>query len=91
MGRLLGFPEAIKGAVAAGMGISIISRATIEKELLLNQLVAVPLNPGLERPFSFVHQKHKFRHRAMDELLAFIRTFCDKAMQERQDALEKGE
>jgi len=72
----LGSPEAIKGAVEAGMGISITSRATILKELQLGSLVAVPLDPPLERPFSFVHQKQKFRHRAMDELLAFARTYC---------------
>ncbi len=72
----LGSPESIKGAVAAGMGISIISQATIQKELKLGQLVAIPLDPPLERPFSFVHQKHKFRHRAMDELLSFIQDYC---------------
>ncbi len=72
----LGSPEAIKGAVEAGMGISITSRATITKELKLGTLVAVPLDPALERPFSFVHQKQKFRHRAMDELLEFARNYC---------------
>jgi len=72
----LGSPEAIKGAVEAGMGISITSRATILKELKLGSLVAVSLSPALERPFSFVHQKQKFRHRAMDELLQFARSYC---------------
>ncbi len=72
----LGSPEAIKGAVEAGMGISITSRATILKELRLGSLVAVNLDPPLERPFSFVHQKQKFRHRAMDELLVFARSYC---------------
>jgi len=72
----LGSPEAIKGAVEAGMGISITSRATILKELKLGSLVAVSLSPALERPFSFVHQKQKFRHRAMDELLQFARGYC---------------
>jgi len=72
----LGSPEAIKGAVEAGMGVSIVSRATIVKELQLGTLVAVNLEPPLERPFSFVHQKQKFRHRAMDELLEFARAYC---------------
>ncbi len=72
----LGSPESIKGAVEAGMGISIISRATVLKELELGTLVALPLEPALERPFSFVHQKQKFRHRAMDELLEFARAYC---------------
>jgi DNA-binding transcriptional LysR family regulator len=72
----LGSPEAVKGAVEAGMGISITSRATISKELQLGSLVEVMLEPVLERPFSFVHQKQKFRHRAMDELLEFARNYC---------------
>ena len=72
----LGSPEAVKGAVEAGMGISIVSRATIQKELQLNSLVALDLDPALERPFSFVHQKQKFRVRVMEELLEFARAYC---------------
>ena len=73
----LGSPEAIKGAVAAGMGISILSRVTILKELQLGMLKEVELDPPLERPFSFVHQKQKFRARAMEELLSFARQYCE--------------
>jgi LysR family transcriptional regulator, transcriptional activator of the cysJI operon len=72
----LGSPEAIKGAVEAGMGLSILSRATIDKELELRRLVAVPLDPPLERPFAFVRQRQKFRLRAMEELLDFARNYC---------------
>lgn len=73
----LGSLEAIKGAVEAGMGVSVLSSATIEKELKLGSLVAVKLDPPLTRPFSFVHQKQKFRVRAMDELLNFARNYCN--------------
>jgi DNA-binding transcriptional LysR family regulator len=72
----LGSPEAIKGAVEAGMGVSIVSEVTIHKELQLGTLVALQLDPPLQRPFSFVHQKQKFRQRAMDELLEFARAYC---------------
>jgi len=72
----LGSPEAIKGAVEAGMGVSIVSEVTIHKELELGTLVALELELPLERPFSFVHQKQKFRQRAMDELLEFARAYC---------------
>jgi DNA-binding transcriptional LysR family regulator len=72
----LGSLEAIKGSVEAGMGISILSSATIDKELKLGSLVAVKLDPPIRRPFSFVHQKQKFRVRAMDELLTFARNYC---------------
>lgn len=72
----LGSPEAVKGAVEAGMGVSILSRATIEKELKLGSLVAVNLEVPIERPFSFVHQKQKFRLRAMEKLLDFAKNYC---------------
>jgi DNA-binding transcriptional LysR family regulator len=72
----LGSPEAVKGAVEAGMGISVVSNATIQKELRLGTLVAIELDPVLERPFSFVHQKQKFRVRVMEELLDFARAYC---------------
>jgi DNA-binding transcriptional LysR family regulator len=73
----LGSPEAVKGAVEAGMGVSVVSRATIQKELKLDTLRAINLVPKLERPFSFVHQKQKFRLRAMEELLDFARDYCE--------------
>ncbi|MFK5913474.1 MAG: LysR family transcriptional regulator [Woeseiaceae bacterium] len=72
----LGSLESIKGAVEAGMGISVISSATIQKEVKLGTLVAVKIDPPIVRPFSFVHQKQKFRMRAMDELLSFARNYC---------------
>ncbi len=72
----LGSPEAVKGAVEAGMGITILSRATIAKELKLGTLVALNLDVLIERPFSFVHQKQKFRIRAMEKLLDFARGYC---------------
>ena len=73
----LGSLEAIKGAVEAGMGVSILSKATLSKELKLGTLVAVNLEPPMMRPFSFVHQKQKFRVRAMEELLSFARQYCE--------------
>lgn len=72
----LGSPEAVKGAVEAGMGVSVVSRATIQKELRLGTLVGIPMSPPLTRPFSFVHQKQKFRMQAMEELLQFARNHC---------------
>jgi DNA-binding transcriptional LysR family regulator len=73
----LGSPEAVKGAVEAGMGVSVVSRATIQKELKLDTLRAINLEPQMERPFSFVHQKQKFRLRVMEELLEFARNYCE--------------
>ena len=72
----LSSPEAIKGAVEAGMGIAIVSQSTIIKELKLGTLTAVELQPSLERPFSFVRQRYKFKSRAADQLLTFSQEFC---------------
>ena len=72
----LGSPEAVKGAVEAGMGITILSSVSIVKELKLGILKAVPLDPPLSREFSFVRQRQKFRVRTMEELLDFARSYC---------------
>lgn len=72
----LGSPEAVKGAIEAGMGISILSGVSISKELKLGTLKAIPLEPPLTREFSFVRQRQKFRVRTMEELLEFARNYC---------------
>ena len=71
----LGSPEAIKGAVEAGMGITILSRSIIGKELKLDTLAELQLDPPLSRPFSFVRQRQKFRVTVMEELLDFAQTY----------------
>ena len=71
-----GSPESIKNAVAAGLGISILSIATMEKELALNSLCAIGLENPVRRPFSIVHQRQKFRLRAMDEFFEFAQAHC---------------
>lgn len=78
----LGAPESVKMAVEAGVGIALVSRSTLMKELKLGSLAAIPLDPPLRRPFSHVRQKQKFRHRAVGELLDFAIEYCkQKAME----------
>jgi DNA-binding transcriptional LysR family regulator len=72
----LGSPESLKMAVEGGVGVAITSRTTLGKELKLESLVAISLNPPLLRPFSHVRQRHKFRHRAVGELLEFAEEYC---------------
>jgi len=74
----LGSTEAIKGAVQAGMGISIVSGVTVSRELALKQLVARPLDPPLLRPFYFVRQRQQFRTHLMDELFQFARKYFER-------------
>ncbi|MEW5791309.1 MAG: selenium metabolism-associated LysR family transcriptional regulator [Pseudomonadota bacterium] len=72
----LGSPESVKGAVEGGLGISVVSEATVRKEIALGTLVAIPLEPPLARPFLFVYQKQKFRSHVMDEFLEFAKERC---------------
>ena len=72
-----GSPESIKSAVSAGLGIAILSIATMEKELTLKSLCAVPLAPPIRRPFSIVYQRQKFRLQAMEEFLGFAQLQCE--------------
>lgn len=74
----VGNPEAIKSAVEAGLGVSIVSQATIVKELKLNTLAARPLDPPLERPFSIVFQRQKYRLHAMSKFMDFAHERCEK-------------
>ena len=68
-----GSSESIKSAVAAGLGISILSIATLDKEISLGLLEKISLTPSLKRPFTIVYQKQKFRLRAMEEFLVFAK------------------
>lgn len=77
----VGSPEATKSAVEAGLGVSIISVATVKKEIKLGTLVAIPLEPPLERPFSIVYQRQKFRLRAVEEFMDFAHEHCEKKAQ----------
>lgn len=70
----LGSPEAIKGVVETGLGVSILSRTTVAKELKLGVLVAVPLNPPLIRGLSVVTPKNKFRSRLLSTFTEFAMT-----------------
>ncbi len=78
--RILEFtsPESIKAAVGAGLGVTVQSVATLQKEIQLDMLATVPLDPPLNRPFSLVYQRQKFRVQAMEEFLQFAQTHCEK-------------
>lgn len=73
----LGSTESVKGAVEGGMGISIVSSASLRKELKLGSLVSRPLeNISMRRRFNFVYQKQKFRSKAVEEFLNFAQKQC---------------
>jgi DNA-binding transcriptional LysR family regulator len=67
----LGSPEAIKGVVETGIGVAILSLATVVKEIRLGRLVAVPLKPRLIRRLSLVTPREKFRSRLVAAFAEF--------------------
>lgn len=68
----LGSREAIKGAVAAGLGVAIVSGTTVAKEVRLGELVAIPLQPPLRRQLSLVYPQEKFRSKLLQSFLEFL-------------------
>lgn len=69
----LGSTQAIKEAVEAGLGITILSKWCLRKELLLGSLKLLRIK-GLEIPrwFFLVQLKDKFQSRAGDEFFKFV-------------------
>jgi len=68
----LGSREAIKGAVAAGLGVAVVSSTTVAKEVKLGELVAICLNPPLRRQLSLVYPQEKFRSKLLQSFLDFL-------------------
>jgi len=68
--------------VAAGLGISVISIATLDRELERHALVKISLTPPITRPFSIIYQRQKFRIRVIEEFLDFTEEQCRKMVVE---------
>jgi DNA-binding transcriptional LysR family regulator len=66
-------PEALKGLVATGLGFTIMSRATVAKEVRLGELVAIPLVPAIIRSLSMVYPKERIHARPVNAFMAFAR------------------
>lgn len=72
----LGGLEAIKAAVESGMGVSILSRETIHKELELKTLGCASLAPALKRKLSLVCMRRSPHPPAVEALMGFALDFC---------------
>ncbi len=72
----LGSLEAIKAAVESGMGVSILSRGTIRKELDLKTLGCASLAPALKRKLSLVCMRRLPHPPAATALMDFALDFC---------------
>ncbi|MCA3150136.1 MAG: LysR family transcriptional regulator, partial [Rhodocyclaceae bacterium] len=82
----LGSPEAIKGLVETGLGVSIMSRASIAKELRLASVVARPLEPPLIRILSLVRPKDRFQSRLVATFIDFALTRMRQSMRGHDEA-----
>ncbi|MFC0560029.1 LysR family transcriptional regulator [Halalkalibacter alkalisediminis] len=59
--------QGIKEAVSAGLGIAMISKLTVQKELELNEIKQIHItNRTFTRNFSIIKGKHDFKNRAHD-------------------------
>lgn len=78
----LGHTEAIKQAVIAGMGVSILSRLTVQREIAAGLLVALPMTPGRITRMLQIAMRRDYRPsvaaRAMLDLLDATRTMTGK-------------
>ena len=67
--------EAIKAAVESGMGVSILSRETIHKELQLQVLGCASLTPALTRKLSLVSMRQPHHPPTVEALMDFAMDF----------------
>jgi DNA-binding transcriptional LysR family regulator len=70
-------PEALKGLVAAGMGIAIVPRVSVEKEVRLGLLVRIPLSPPLTRQLTAVYPRERIQSGLVGAFVQFARQRLD--------------
>jgi DNA-binding transcriptional LysR family regulator len=65
--------EAIKTAVEEGVGIAIITRRVVSKEIEMGKLRAIPLSdPAMTRKFYLIHHKDKYLSRPLQNLIDMV-------------------
>ncbi|MDA8212424.1 MAG: selenium metabolism-associated LysR family transcriptional regulator [Clostridia bacterium] len=83
----LGSTEAVKAAVEAGFGITIISKWAVQKELKLGTLVPVKIKDlPLFRQFYLIYHKGKFQFPAMEEFIDFLISFCSMGLENAENS-----
>lgn len=66
--------EAIKNAVAAGVGVSVISKLAVARELETKKLYQIPvLGLSLEREFALIYHKNKYLAEPIESFFHFCR------------------
>ena len=65
--------EAIKTAVEEGLGVAVITRRVVSKEIGMGKLKAIPLSdPAMTRKFYLIHHKDKYISRPLQSLIDVV-------------------
>ena len=64
--------ESIKKAVENGVGVSILPGTTVENEVAMKTLRALPLDVRLERPIALIHRRHKALSGAVSKFISML-------------------
>jgi len=71
--------EAIKTAVEEGIGIAVITRRVVSKELAMGTLRAIPLSdPAMTRKFYLIHHKDKYISRPLQSLIDMVNQWASE-------------
>jgi DNA-binding transcriptional LysR family regulator len=69
--------EAIKTAVEEGLGIAVITRRVVSKEIEIGTLRAIPLSdPAMKRKFYLIHHKDKYISRPLQGLVDAVQKWA---------------
>jgi DNA-binding transcriptional LysR family regulator len=71
--------EAIKTAVEEGLGVAVITRRVVSKEIEMGRLRAIPLSdPTMSRKFYLIHHKDKYLSRPLQSLIDMVDQWADE-------------
>ena len=71
--------EAIKTAVEEGIGVAIITRRVVSKEIGMGRLRAIPLSdPSMKRKFYLIHHKDKYLSRPLQGLIDMVYQWAEE-------------
>ena len=70
--------ESLLNSVASGLGLCLLSQRAIASAISMGQVVALPLEPGLQRQLRLALHKDKYLSPTLDAFLAFARAWQPK-------------
>ena len=74
----LGSPEALKNVVQTGLGFALMSPSVVRKEVERGDLIALALDPPLQRTFSLIMPRERFRSRTISAFADYVKRGLQK-------------